>query len=175
MNPPRGGAPGGSVMSSTAEGAQYAAVLTLTLNPSGSWHPANVRSQPLSSPCNSSTTKRGGRRQRGPLKLPALAATSQEPHSRTSRARLRYAAHKTKCQTVILVVWHVGFCLFRLPCFTGSGRWCMTKMWISSYTVLICRLMSFFACLPNLMMEVQMWTLKMHHNCVLCTPNHALT
>lgn len=104
MNPPRGGAPGGRAVSSTAEGAPYAAVLTLSLDPSGSWPPTDVRSQALSSPCNSSTTMRGGRRRRGPLKLPALAATSQEPHRRTSLARLRYAAHGAKCQMIISMV-----------------------------------------------------------------------
>lgn len=93
MNPPRSGAPGGRAMSSTAEGAQYAAVLTLSLDPSGPWHPANVPSQPLSSRIHAVARTRGSRRQRAPLKLPALAATSQDLHRQTSRARLRYAAH----------------------------------------------------------------------------------
>lgn len=83
-------------MSSAAEAAPYAAVLTLSLDPSGSWRPTNVRSPPLRSHCNTSTTMRVGRRQRDPLKLPALAAPSQEPHGQTSLARLRYAAQETK-------------------------------------------------------------------------------
>lgn len=122
MNPPRGGAAGGRVMSATAAGASYAAVLTLSLDPSGSWDPANVRSQPLGSPCNPSTTMRGGRRQRGPLKLPALAATSREPHRRTSLARLRYVAHETKCQMIISTVWPVRFFVC-LEYHTSLGVW----------------------------------------------------
>lgn len=96
MNPPRSGAPGGRLMGGTAGGPRCAAVLTLSLDPSGSWHPANVRSQPLGSPCNSAITVRGGRRQRGPVKLPALAATIQEPHRQTSLAQLRYVANETR-------------------------------------------------------------------------------
>lgn len=89
MNPPCGGVPRSRVMSGTAGGASYAAVLTLSLDTSGPWHPRNIRSQPPSRPIHPSPTMRGSRRQRGPLKLPALAATVQEPHRRTSLAHLR--------------------------------------------------------------------------------------
>lgn len=89
MSPPLNGVPGGGVMSSSAGGASYAAVLTLTLDPSGPWHPRNIQSQPLSSPIYPLPTLRGSRLQRGPVKLPELAATSQEPHRRSSLVCLR--------------------------------------------------------------------------------------
>lgn len=81
------------MVSIAAEGAPYAAVLTLSLDPSGPWRPANVRSQPLSGHSHSSGRMRGRRRQRGPLKLPALASTPQDLHRQTGLTRLRYDAH----------------------------------------------------------------------------------